>query len=504
MEFTVTGDQSSVSREVDPWEVGDLSYLWLKIQNETVGDAGAFRFITSAGDSVTVQFNLTPNDTEFSDVLMKLDTMDIWSADTIFSKFKLLPVTSNAPGVVKVDFIRFLESLIQVRSEGNALEIVGIGNSLQLYAEEVPGLSAANVTWSVDHPEIADVDANGLLTAHSLGLLTATATASDGSEESGSIIIEILHEGQQNSWEFINSVERWDRSPHACTVAHEEEALKVTVIEGDPYVSNIVSSWTVGNLKYLWLRVKNETSGEGGSMYLFPSAGGHDFVPFPLVPDDTIYRDVYVDMRDAEKWKKDLVIGSLRLDANNGGEPGDIYFDFIRFKEELVAVTSEGDATEIVGLGNTLQLYATQLIDTEDPVVFEWSVDSSGVATVNASGLVTAVKEGMVVVKASDKDSTIIGGEIQLTVSIDHTSIDQAKSRQLSIYPNPASELLNIENASDIQRVSIINYNGQVVMDISNTQSHMVLHTESLPSGIYLLRATTLDGRIRSASFVKN
>ncbi len=503
LKSTEAGDLPSVDNDVESWEPADLRYLWLSIKNETASDSGAFHFFHDAGGKDSVGYSLSPNDAEFRDVLIDLDTLDFWTGSNIYSRFRLKPVNRNDPGTVHVDFIRFLESLIHIRSEGDVSEISGLGNSLQLYAELIPHMSAAEVDWSVDFPEIASVSTSGILTAISEGLVTVTATSRDGNGVPATMVIEIIDDRQRTSWEFIKDEEGWDKNPNSCSVSHSEEALKVTVEGGDPYVANNVDPWEVGELKYLWMSVKNETAGNGGSMYFFPNSGGHDYVPYPLVPNDTAYRDVFVDMRSAEKWIPDQIIGSLRLDANNGGELGDIYFDFIRFKEELVAVTSEGNVTEIEELENTLQLYAEALVGN-DPVEFEWSVDKPGVATVDSNGLLTSVSEGVVLVTASDKDSTGIAGEISITVTVDHTSVDQANSSQMRIYPNPANELINIENASEIIRVAIINHSGQVVMEFSNTESHISLNIESLQTGVYLLRATSIEGSTTSTSFIKN
>lgn len=500
--FAVSGDDPSVDNLAESWNPADLRYLWLSIKNETAGDSGAFHFYSNADTAHVLNYPLTASDTEFRDVLIDLDTMGFWPGDSTYNRFRLEPVSSNNPGTVSVDFIRFLGSLIQVRTERGATEISGLGNSLQLYAELIPDMSPAEVDWVVDQPEIASISSSGMLTGLSEGQVTVTATARDGSGVPATMFIEIIDDTQRTSWEFINDVEGWDKNPHACTVAHSEEALKVTVEGGDPYVANNVDPWEVGELKYLWMSVKNETMGNGGSMYLFPNSGGHDFVPYPLEPNDTAYRDVFVDMRSAQKWTPDQVMATLRLDANNGGDPGDIYFDFIRFKEELVAVTSEGGITEIDGPGNTLQLYAELLIEV-DPVEFEWSVDKPEIATVDAEGLLSSVSEGTVLVRASDRDSSGISGEIEITVTLDHTSVAQANSDQLKIYPNPAEDLLFVENASDINKVTIINSGGQVVLEAKHADSHFSLNIKNLPPGIYLLRTRSGEGKMSSCGFVK-
>jgi hypothetical protein len=494
MRFTVNGENSSVSMLPGDWNPGDLSYLWMRVKNETAGDSGTFHIYSATGDSASLGFGLTPSDTEYRDVLIRVDTLNIWSPDALITRFRLEPVAGNNPGTVSVDFIRFEESLIRLRSDGNAREIVGLGNALQLYAERIPYMSAAEVSWSVDNPAVAGITDAGLLTAISGGIVQIRARTKDGSELSAPLGIEIMDDGQKISWEFINDVEGWDKNPHACSVSHAEEALKVTVLEGDPYVSNYVAPWPVGDLKYLWMRVRNETAGNGGAMYLFPQGGGHDYVPFPLTPNDTAYRDVFVDMRQAGIWKESLVINTLRLDANNGGEAGDLLFDFIRFREELVNVSSEGNLTEIEGLGSTLQLYAQLAVELEHPAAFDWSVDDPAIASVDAGGLVTSLSEGRVVVQASDRNSTGLAGDITLQIRVDHTSLEDHQKNSIGLYPNPAGDLLYLEGTGKDARISIISLTGEVLMQTSPSSSNTFVHVGTLTPGLYLLRIENNQG----------
>ena len=131
-------------------------------------------------------------------------------------------------------------------------------------------------------------------------------------------------------------------------------------------------------------------------------------------------------------------------------------------------------------------------------------MDKPEIATVDSNGLLTSVSEGVVLVTASDKDSTGIAGEITINVTVDHTSVDQAISAQMRIYPNPADEIINIENAFEINRVAIINHSGQVVMEISNSDLLISLDIVSLQTGIYLLKITSVDGKTKTGSFIKN
>lgn len=503
LKFTVNGDDPHVYKNVPFWEVKDLRYLWLKIKNETAANFGAFSFFSEAGDSVSLPFILTQTDTGYRDIMINLDTMNFWTSDLKLNRFKLEPVTSNTLGDVYVDFIRFLKDLVKVRSYGDAIEIKGIGKSLQLFAEEIPLLNAIGVEWTVNNQAVATINSTGLLTGISEGVVTVTATAKDGSAKSGTIRIFITDTGKKTAWEFTNDLENWDKNPNGGTVSYLEGSMKFTVTAGDPVVYNNVTSWKFDNLQYVWMRIKNETAGAGGAMYFFPASGGFELVSFLQTPKDSLFRDVFVDLRNTAVWKKNLVLNNIRLDPNNGGETGNIYFDFIRFMEELVKVSSEGEISTLNGLGNTLQMYAEVMV-SEDAAGVTWKVDKPEVASVDSTGLLTSHSIGVVEVTATAKDGSGVSGSKKITVSVDYTSVGNIMDKHLKIYPNPVSKILNIDNFSEIQTVAIVNTVGKIVLELSNIHSVGSINTGELKPGIYLLRATSFNGDTTSARFIKN
>jgi hypothetical protein len=208
-------------------------------------------------------------------------------------------------------------------------------------------------------------------------------------------------------------------------------------------------------------------------------------------------------MRKAGKWNQSLVISSLRLDANNGGEPGDVWFDFIRFRKELVHVTFEGGVAEIQGIGNTLQLFAEVVIDTEYPVVLEWSADASGVVSVDETGLVTALNEGEAVVTAADAGGRGIKGEVTITVIVDHTMVRDSEAGILRFWPNPAGDLLYLENPGYIRSAAIFSAAGQQVRRIEVRPGITALDITALPAGVYVIRTMDREEGTGYCRFVK-
>jgi Secretion system C-terminal sorting domain/Concanavalin A-like lectin/glucanases superfamily len=84
-----------------------------------------------------------------------------------------------------------------------------------------------------------------------------------------------------------------------------------------------------------------------------------------------------------------------------------------------------------------------------------------------------------------------------------HNSLSNAdfntKNLKFSLYPNPATNLLNIDIASDIQSVEIYSLQGQKVL----TGSEKQINISGLSSGMYMVRVQDVDGGVATQKLVK-
>jgi hypothetical protein len=90
---------------------------------------------------------------------------------------------------------------------------------------------------------------------------------------------------------------------------------------------------------------------------------------------------------------------------------------------------------------------------------------------------------------------TFFGEEITLSTK----TLDLGK---LSIYPNPANDVLNINAYSNIEHVSIINLVGQNVLTVSPNQINSTIDLNSLHPGVYFVKAT-IQGITTTSKFIK-
>jgi len=81
-------------------------------------------------------------------------------------------------------------------------------------------------------------------------------------------------------------------------------------------------------------------------------------------------------------------------------------------------------------------------------------------------------------------------------VCITVTSIDDPLAGDMtSIYPNPASDQVNITSSQQMDRITIVNYVGQMVYDSElSGEQNIVLNTGSYEAGVYVVKISTSNG----------
>ena len=135
------------------------------------------------------------------------------------------------------------------------------------------------------------------------------------------------------------------------------------------------------------------------------------------------------------------------------------------FVVESVEVMGEGGVSTIDTQAGTLQMVATVMPDFASNMEVTWSVpDANGVAEIDANGMLTAVGDGVVTVTATSTDGTDISGSTDITVTNQTSGIaENGENIQLSVFPNPATDYINIVTDRSVSRVQIYNVKGQLV-----------------------------------------
>ena len=233
------------------------------------------------------------------------------------------------------------------------------------------------VTWSVASISGgATISASGLLTALVNGVVLAKAIAQDGSGVVGTLTITIS--GNAGSVPVAN-----------ITVTGAGNATTITTSGGTLQMSAAVLPANATNKNVTW-SVTNVT----GQATI--TAGGL----LTAVANGTV-------TAKATAQDGSGVSGSLGITIS--GQPVLV---------SSITVTGAGNATAITINGGTLQMFAAVLPANATNQAVTWSVvNGTGQATISSGGLLTAVANGTVTVKATAQDTSGVFGSLGITIS---------------------------------------------------------------------------------------
>lgn len=80
---------------------------------------------------------------------------------------------------------------------------------------------------------------------------------------------------------------------------------------------------------------------------------------------------------------------------------------------------------------------------------------------------------------------------------------DKFEDKTFSVYPNPTSDILNVESEGQIESIVVYNLLGQKVMDKNINADKTELDMTSLQKGVYILKVQ-MDGKEQSIKVIKN
>jgi len=166
-----------------------------------------------------------------------------------------------------------------------------------------------------------------------------------------------------------------------------------------------------------------------------------------------------------------------------------------------ITVEGEGGADTIDVMGGTLQMMATIAPENADDTTFTWSVNDETLASIDASGLLTAKKNGTVTVTATANDAGGATGTADITLTNQSSvGINAALVASLKIYPNPADDKLNVEVDGVIRGINVLSLDGKIIDAAVHGNAVDVNH---LVPGTYFIEVRTENGTLRSR-FSKN
>ena len=267
---------------------------------------------------------------------------------------------------------------IVIHAENDKRELTE-GEIVQLTVTITPD-NAENQTveWTSSAPEKAEVDENGMVTAHAAGEVKITAKATDGSDVTGEITLTI----KERTTEEPIKVQR-------ITVRAAEDKTELNVGETVQLTADVLPE-TAENKEVEWKSGAPEKAEVDGNGLVRAKAAGEV--------------EITATAKDGSRISGKI---TLTIKERTTEEP---------IKVQRITIRAAEDKTEL-NVGETVQLTADVLPETAENKAVEWKSSTPEKAEVDANGLVKAKAAGEVEITAAAKEDSSITGSIKLTVT---------------------------------------------------------------------------------------
>jgi uncharacterized protein YjdB len=167
-----------------------------------------------------------------------------------------------------------------------------------------------------------------------------------------------------------------------------------------------------------------------------------------------------------------------------------------------IIVTGENQETTITTLGGTLQMLAEVLPENASNNTVTWSISSGEeYGEINQSGLLTAIGNGTITIRATAIDGSEIFGEIDIEI-LNQTSINNYIKNGISIHPNPSTGIFTIDfkSSEKLLNVLITDITGKTILNSKFQNSTLEgainskIDLSKQPKGIYFINIQTEKG----------
>jgi len=138
--------------------------------------------------------------------------------------------------------------------------------------------------------------------------------------------------------------------------------------------------------------------------------------------------------------------------------------------------------------------------------VTEETISASGVLTrnIDISTQADGQASAYIVIRHYDCTDNFGIGFLNLSITGDFATVEEESSLEVvSSYPNPATDVLNINLNSNIETVSILAIDGKVISTETVNSNKVALNVNELSTGVYFYQVITTDGAKLTNKFIK-
>ncbi|MBN1184572.1 MAG: endo-1,4-beta-xylanase [Bacteroidales bacterium] len=171
---------------------------------------------------------------------------------------------------------------------------------------------------------------------------------------------------------------------------------------------------------------------------------------------------------------------------------------------DSIKISSASGLPSIFIRGGTLRMLAEVFPDSSTINKVYWTVSDSKIATIDQDGLLKAVSNGIVTVKAGSLElNSEVSGQMEITVT-GQTGIESVVTEYLRIYPNPADDgCFAIENMYNLTTLEVFDLFGrQIMKEYVYNKTSINIQLE-VPAGLYIVRLSDGERHLHAKVIIK-
>lgn len=495
------------------WQDADnLDDSWIIVDLGAVKEVGVLRIFWEAANASAYNLSFSLDGNTYTDQIDLSDMqagerMDIINAESVSCRYiKLQGVTRQLPygySIYEFEVYAPVQPELSSISLSPVEPVLSFGTSQQFVVNGLDQVGNSfplteTTVWSVTGAG-GSIDQNGLFSSVQAGVFEITAV-NNGFE--AAVFVEVLPEADNvsngkpatassgNASEAFDGVmgTRWE------SAIADPQWLMVD-LEGLHSISDIIVHWETANASAYIIEVSADGLAWTSIIEEMDLPGGERSDRFYGLE---VLNAAFVRLTGEERTS---VYGYSIWEMQVYGEAEGADPILV----ESISVSGENNVDEIAVLGGTLQMIAQVSPDQATDKTVTWSVDNEEVATISTDGLLQALTNGTVVVKAVANDGSAVEGTLEVSVSNQTTgAINPSKAAYgLSVFPNPVADNINLNFEGDLVELQIFSLTGQLVKSTNVHQQGKALNLSGLSKGVYFICITLSDGRKITERIIK-
>jgi len=199
----------------------------------------------------------------------------------------------------------------------------------------------------------------------------------------------------------------------------------------------------------------------------------------------------------ADPYWSNGAIGNKIFEGNTYVEDASLDGQTVTFKANVVSNTLASGYTAIAfikGL-NPATNFSTDVLVTTPLTPGQFSITANSIP----AGLIVQYGFAVTGLNGNPANQAALGNVLVTPAAL---SVSEFQNAQVSMYPNPATNKLNLDAKNAIESVAVFNLLGQNVLAQNPNSKSVSLDVSDLQSGVYVMKAT-INGKESASRFVK-